>query len=98
MTTTWLLICPTPLELMLPVMPLSQPMANSPLHLDSGSVVCARAVPVAPSPMAMMAATAARLIGVGVMSAPQRGRWVSCRSRALDYCDSCRDDQQYRRH
>jgi len=55
MTTTWLLIVPTPLELMLPVMPLSQPMANSALHLDSGSVVCARAVPAAPRQMMMAA-------------------------------------------
>jgi hypothetical protein len=67
MTTTWLLICPTPLALMLPVMPLSQPMPNSALHLGSGSVVCARAIPATPRQTVMMAATAARFTLVGVM-------------------------------
>ena len=70
MTTTWLLISPYPLELMLPVMPLSQPMPNSALHLDSGSVVaCARAAPAVASPK-MIAATAARFTVMGVIGFP----------------------------
>jgi hypothetical protein len=36
-TTAVLLMLPMALELMLPLMLLSQPIANSPLNLDSGS-------------------------------------------------------------
>src|SRR6185369_2056169 len=39
---------PIPLELMLPVMPLSHPIANSALHGRSGALDCARAIEVVP--------------------------------------------------
>src|SRR5687768_13589013 len=41
MTTAWLLIVPMPLELMLPLMTLSQPTPRSRLQGDSAGVVCA---------------------------------------------------------
>src|SRR5688572_33449423 len=41
MTTAWLLIVPMPLELMLPLMTLSQPTPTSMLQGDSAGVVCA---------------------------------------------------------
>src|SRR5678809_1268011 len=40
---------PIPLELMLPVMPLSHPIATSALHGRSGALDCARAIEVVPS-------------------------------------------------
>src|SRR5687768_12114236 len=44
MTTTWLLIWPIPLELILPLIPLSQPIPTSMLHGDSVPADCASAV------------------------------------------------------
>ena len=55
MTTDWLLMVPMALELALPLMPLSQPMPTSALHLDSGS--CALTVELPPAIATIAAAS-----------------------------------------